>query len=209
MIPCSVPGCQSLEMRQSFWRLVLQNRQDGCSFKDEEGVQCGATPKVLPQSRFRSAFVGCSDWKKGGTPTRLGGLMARRMPAGVYLELLSSLLDTGVEKLKAADTCTVTATKCSRYPDCKRHEGECPALLRAGSGPFLVHAEVYTPREMSDDGKVRVLSSTALTATSFPYASREARWCTRWWRRTHLRRSERSRYASHFLLCLMYSLMRV
>lgn len=136
---------------------MQQSLQEGCSFNDEEGVQCGGTPKVLPRSKFRSAFVGCSDWKKGDPPTHLGGHMARWVPAGVDLESLSSWLDTGVEKLETADTCTFIAAKCSRDPDCKRHGSEFPALVRAGGGHCPVRAEVYTPREVSDGGKVRVI----------------------------------------------------
>jgi len=70
---------------------------------------------------------------------------------------LSSWLDTGVEKLETADTCTFIAAKCSRDPDCKRHGSEFPALVRAGGGHCPVRAEVYTPREVSDGGKVRVI----------------------------------------------------
>jgi len=79
------------------------------------------------------------------------------VPAGVDLELLSLWLQTGVEKLEMADTCTFIAAKCSRDPDFKRHGGELPALVQAGGGHCPVHAEVYKSREASDGTKARVI----------------------------------------------------
>lgn len=152
-----LPARQVEKTTLSFWRLLMQSLEGGCSFEDEEGVRCGGTPKIFPPKKSRGAFVGCSDWKKGDPPTRLGGHMARWVPAGVDLDRLSTWLDAGVEGLGTADTCSFTAPKCSRELECKRHGGEFPALVRSGGGHCPARVEVYTPRGASNGGPVQVI----------------------------------------------------
>lgn len=143
--------------RQAFWKLVQQSLESGCSFTDEEDAQCGGTRKVIPARKSRGAFIGCSDWKRGDPPTYLGGHMARWVPAGVDLDRLATWLDEGVEGLGEADTCTFTAPKRCRELVCKRHGGEFPSLVRSSGGRCPSRVEVYTPREKSGGGPVRVV----------------------------------------------------
>jgi len=120
--------------------------EEGCSFEDDEGCQCGGHPTLKPPRASRGAFVGCSDWKTGDPPTYLGGHMSRWVPAGVDLDLLAAWLDGGVDDLEPGGSCTFIAAKNSREQECKRHGGEFPDLVRAGDGSCPVRVEFYTPR---------------------------------------------------------------
>ncbi|KAK1859807.1 hypothetical protein I4F81_002401 [Pyropia yezoensis] len=151
------PARQVERTTLAFWKLVQQSLESGCSFTDEEGTQCGGTPKVMPARKSRGAFIGCSDWKRGDPPTYLGGHMARWVPAGVDLDRLATWLDEGVEGLGEADTCTFTAPRRCRELVCKRHGGEFPSLVRSSGGRCPSRVEVYTPREKSGGGPVCVV----------------------------------------------------
>jgi len=120
--------------------------EEGCSFEDDEGCQCGGHPTVKPPRASRLAFVGCSDWKTGDSPTYVGDHMSRWVPAGADLELLATWLDGGVDELDPGGRCTIIAAKNSRVHESKRHCGEFPDLVRAGDGICPVRVDFYTPR---------------------------------------------------------------
>lgn len=73
------------------------------------------------------------------------------------LDRLATCLDVGVQGLGEADTCTFTARKCCRELVCKHHGGELPSLVRSSGGRCPTRVDVYTPREKSKGGPVRVV----------------------------------------------------